>query len=78
MLERRPVAATAWSNVVCSRPSLPERRQGVEVRVLQLRQLPVFQHLGGQRVLLGQLLEHFLSVDGPVFPRFRTGRLSFL
>jgi len=77
MLDRRPVAATAWSNVVCRRPSLPRTRQGVEVRVLQLRQLPVFQHLGRQRVLLGQLLEHFL-VGGSRSCPLQDRELSFL
>jgi len=79
MLERRPVAATAWSERGVQ-PAVLAQPAGSASRYvfLQRSSLPCSNTLAGSAVLLGQLLEHFLVGGGPVLPRFRTGRLSFL
>ena len=46
------------------RAGVDQRRQGVEVGPLQLGQLAVVEHAGGQIVVEGQLFEHFLVGAG--------------
>ena len=56
--ERRPVAATAWWNVVWRRPSAAEEaRQRLDVRAAQLGVEPPVEELADHRVRRAQLLE---------------------
>ena len=56
----RPVAAPAWSNVVCTRPSRGSTASGqrVEVGGLELGERAVLEQPRRERMELGQLLEH--------------------
>ena len=57
--DSRPVAATAWWKVVCSRPSAAiRRRQRLDVGRAQLRVDPPLEQLVDHRVRRAQLLEH--------------------
>ena len=60
LLLRRPVAATAWLNDVCTRPvcRVHELRQRVDVGALQLLQAAPLEHEARQLVRQRQLLEH--------------------
>ena len=59
---RRPVTAVACANVVCTRPVLrvDHQRQLVGVGRLQLRQRAVLEQDLRQRIVGGELLQHFL------------------
>ena len=57
--DRRPVEATAWWNVVCSRPSSAmSARQGLDVGRAQLRVDPPLEQLVDHRMGGAQVLEH--------------------
>ena len=53
-------------------------RQCVEVRALQLRQLPVLEHLRGQRMLLGELLQNLLVGGGARLSPFEDRQVQLL
>ena len=61
LLLRRPVAATAWLNDVCTRPVIgfDQLRQRVDVRALQLLQGAPLEHEPGNSCVKRELFENF-------------------
>jgi hypothetical protein len=55
-----------------------QRRQGVNVRVFQLGQLPVLEKLGRQRMVFGQRLQHFLIGGRPRLGALDDGKLQLV